>query len=339
MLSIGGNLLSNADLLKKVNIDYIYHCLKNPKPFILSHIRQLRIIREIDKKQYSQLKRKLPYIVCASFNPSFRRTENFAYTEYFILDIDHIKEKGKNINILREHIEKDNRIVLSFLSPGEDGLKLLFKLKERCYDAGIYSLFYKSFVKEFSKLYDIEQIIDERTSDVCRACFISIDGNAYYNPDALSIDLKTFIPDEDICFVFDLKHKIEKEQNLQTSKNQNMEEYSSKDPDKEVIDKIKMMLNNKKNIIEKIVYIPQQLDEIITDLIKYIQDTGIIVYEVKNIQYAKKIRLRLGIKEGEINLFYGKHGFNVVQSPRCGTSAELNQIASDLINSFLTTIS
>lgn len=37
------------------------------------------------------------------------------------------------------------------------------------------------------------------------------------------------------------------------------------------------------------------------------------------------------LKQAEINLFFGKKGFSVVQSPRTGTNAELNQLMADLI--------
>ena len=86
-----------------------------------------------------------------------------------------------------------DRVVLSFLSPSEDGLKVFFKLKERCYDSGLYSLFYKAFLLEFSKQYVLHQVIDTRTSDVTRACFVSVDPDAYYNPDAVQVDIRAFI--------------------------------------------------------------------------------------------------------------------------------------------------
>lgn len=145
MISTGANITNRADSLRKVTVKYLHDSLRNPRPVISSAIRQLRVAREIDGKQYGLLKRRLPYIVCGMFNPPYRRTENFAYTEYFIMDIDHLSDKGLSVSELRRRIEKDERVVLSFLSPGEDGLKVFFKLKERCYDSGLYSVFYKAF--------------------------------------------------------------------------------------------------------------------------------------------------------------------------------------------------
>ena len=60
-----------------------------------------------------------------------------------------------------------------------------------------------------------------------------------------------------------------------------------------------------------------------------------MVTEIVNIQYAKKIKVRMGQKEAEVNLFYGKRGFSVVISPRRGTNEELNNVVAELIQQFV----
>lgn len=336
MLQVGSNIRSSADALKKVTVDYLYHSLRNPKPEISAKIRQLRIVRRLDIKQYVELKRTLPYVVCGMFNPPFRRTENFAYTEYFMVDIDHLSEKGLFPTEIRKRIEQDNRVVLSFLSPSEDGLKVLFRLKERCYDAGIYSLFYKAFVRQFSMEYQLEQVVDAHTCDVCRACFVSIDPDAYHAPEAVAIDLHAYLDVSDATALMDMKSTFAKEEKAQVCQKQE-EKNVTPDPDAEALARIKELLHPKtKKMVEKMpVYVPERLNEVMSDLKTYIENTGAIVYEVVNIQYGKKLRMKVGLRLAEINLFYGKHGFSVVQSPRCGTSSELNKLMADLINAFL----
>lgn len=331
MLSVGTNISSSSDSLKKVPVEYFYHSLRNPKLEVESHIRQLRIIRDLDNKQYSLMKRQLPYIVCGIFNPPLRKTENFAYTEYFILDIDHLSAKELIMSEVRKRIESDDRVLLCFSSPGEDGIKVLFQLKERCYDAGFYSLFYKSFAQSFSKQHQLEQVIDTRTSDVCRACFVSIDHAAFYNSEAVKVDINDYLSPTDTTQLFDLKKEL-------TSKEPPPSKEKSADPDQDVLNQIKLLLNPKyanSNKQKKLPYVPEQLEEIMEDLKKYIEQTGVIVYEIINIQYAKKIRFKTGMRQAEINLFYGKHGYSIVQSPRCGTSSDLNQMMADLIEVFL----
>ena len=80
---------------------------------------------------------------------------------------------------------------------------------------------------------------------------------------------------------------------------------------------------------------PEQLNEIVDNLKSFIEKTGIIVTEIINIQYAKKIRAQLGQKHAEVNLFYGKRGFSVVISPRQGTHDELNEALADLVHQFV----
>lgn len=337
MLSVGSNIISSADTLNKVKVDYLYHSLRNPKPEIVSRMNQLRIIRNLDTKQYSMLKRQLPYVVCGMFNPPYRRTENFAYTEYFILDIDHIYDKGLDITTIKNRLKADPRVVLCFLSPSEDGLKVVFHLKERCYDAGLYSLFYKTFLKDFSMHYGLEQVIDERTSDVCRACFISIDADAYYNPDAKTVDMDFYLPKDDVSMLFDLKASLAKEVKEQASTAE--KEERSIDPDADVMQRVKALLNPKAAAKQKPApYVPQRLDDIMDELKQYVEETGVQLYEVVNIQYGKKLRFRMGQKLAEVNLFYGKRGFSVVQTPRGGTSVELNELMAQLINGFIETI-
>jgi len=332
MISAGNRITSSADSLEKIQVSYLYHSIKNPKGELASRIRQLRIVRDIDPKKYVMLKRELPYVVCGMFNPPFRRTENFAYTEYFIIDIDHITQKKLSIEKLRIELEQDPRTVLSFLSPGEDGLKLVFKLQERCYDHGLYSLFYKAFVSHFSQVYHLDQVIDQKTCDVCRACFISVDSHIYYNPEATPIDINGYIDTSNPVSLFDLKKKQEQSFSVEKEKT---DKFITDDIDQEAIDKIKNILKIKKiSAAKPPVHVPEQLNDIIDDLKKYVEETGLIISEIININYGKKIRLQMGLKQAEINIFYGKRGFSVVESPRNGTNSELNKLTGELIKNF-----
>lgn len=336
MLYAGKNITSQLDELQKVTVEHIWQGIRNPKPEIRARIRQLRIVRDLDPKRYAQLKRELPYVVCGTFRPAFRRTENFAYTEHFIVDIDHIEAKGISLENIRQKLQNDDRVQLMFLSPGEDGLKLLFHLKERCYDAGLYSLFYKEFVKQLSMQYNLEQVIDARTSDVCRACFISCDENAYYNSNAQPVDLQQFVDISNPFELFGMKHELEKEakEGEKLHRQQEMETKAA-DPEGDELLKIKEILKIRIPPKEKKqVFVPEQLEEVIDDVKKYVESTGIVVTEIININYGKKIRMRMGMRQAEVNLFYGKKGFSVTASPRSGTNAELNELCVNLVQSF-----
>lgn len=336
MLLFGTNIQSAADELKKVQEEYLYNSLRNPKPTIAATIQQLRIVYSMDAKAYAQLKRRLPYFVCGQFNPPFRRKENFAYTESFILDFDHLSSKQLSIKTIRDNIVKDEQVMMCFTSPSEDGLKVMFRLKERCYDAGLYSIFYKAFAATFAMRHNLTQVTDSKTSDVARACFISIDPNAYFNPNSIPVDIKAYLDESNPDLLFKIKH--EQDEHDKVIKKSDDEQVSlPKDPDKDILTRIRQQLNPKAQlpIEQHPAYVPERLNEIIAELKLFIEETGLQVTEIINIQYAKKIRARLGQKEAEVNLFYGKRGFSVVISPRLGTNEELNELLADLIKAFL----
>ncbi len=340
MIMAGANIQSSADMLRKVQEDYLYHSLLHPKPEMAARLRQLRVAYRIDSKQYAVQKRSLPYVVCGIFNPPYRRTENFAYIENFIVDIDHLASKELSMADVRKRVQADSRVLLCFASPSEDGLKVMFRLSERCYDAGLFSIFYKEFLRQFSTQYGLEQVADSRTSDVTRACFISVDDEAYFNTLADPVYLTDFVDTSQPLDAFDKKAQQDKETHEaeQRQKAQEREERQP-DPSKEVIDRIKQQLNPKvRPQAEKPpVFVPQQLTEIIDSLKAYIEETGLIVTEILSIQYGKKIRIKMGLKEAEINLFFGKRGFSVVKSPRCGTNDELNDVCAQLVQAFIDT--
>jgi len=336
MLLFGTNIQSAADELKKVQEEYLYNSLRNPKPTIAATIQQLRIVYSMDAKAYVQLKRRLPYFVCGQFNPPFRRKENFAYTESFILDFDHLSSKQLSMKTIRDNIVKDEQVMMCFTSPSEDGLKVMFRLKERCYDAGLYSIFYKAFAATFAMRHNLTQVTDSKTSDVARACFISIDPNAYFNPNSIPVDIKAYLDESNPDSLFNIKHEQDEHDKV-IKKSDDEQVPLPKDPDEDILTRIRQQLNPKAQlpVEQHPAYVPERLNEIIAELKLFIEETGLQVTEIINIQYAKKIRARLGQKEAEVNLFYGKRGFSVVISPRLGTNEELNELLADLIKAFL----
>ena len=333
MLQAGLNITSAGDSLKKLQPVDLYRMLHDPKPEVISHIKQLRIIKSIDKTKFTALKKQLPYFVCGIFNPPYRRSENFGNIEYFVIDLDNFAIHDYNIDETRKKIEKDPRTLMSFISPSEDGLKVMFHLKEKCFDSGKYSLFYKCFLRAFSKTYNLEPLIDFRTCDVTRACFISYDPQIYFNENASPIPMEDFLDFNDMTSI----SQIQKEFKQIEAENKKEEEKPSSDPDKEQLDMIRARLNPKALQKEKKdVFVPIILNDIIPELQEFVQNLGLTVTNITNIQYGKKINFSLGKKLAEINIFYGKRGFSIVQTPKSGTSVELNELAAQCVNDYLT---
>ncbi len=335
MISFGKNIRSTDDKLGKVPVRTVFDSIRNPKPHIAALLSQLRVVRQLAPAQYAKIKTQLPYLVCAMFDPPVRRTENFAYTQYFIIDIDHISSKGIVMEDLRKKLENDPRTMLYFASPGGDGLKVMMKLAERCYDAGLYKTFYKTFVMKFSAQYQLEQVVDTHTCDVARACFISADSLAFFNPEPEPVDVSSFInPDENPQLAFDIKHEADK---AAKEGDKAAEKKRAPEPDASILKSIREKLDPriKDKPEKKAAYVPEELKEIMDALREYITEKGIAVDQIIGIQYGQKIRCHVGVRKAEVNLFYGKHGFSIVQSPRTGTDGESNELLADTVRSFL----
>lgn len=238
------------------------------------------------------------------------------------------------LKLSKDQLIKDERVVMCFVSPSGDGLKLIFKFTERCTDKGLYSIFYKIFVNDFAVQHHLEQVVDIVTCDVSRACFLSSDLDAYFNPLATTVNLNTFVDQNNSYELFQQFKQIqqqEKEQKLTPT------EPKVVDPTDEIMQAIKQTLNPKLSIKKEKtdVYVPHELDYIMESLTQMVTEAGIELYEVLNIQYGKKLRFRLGLKLAEVNLFYGKRGYSVVNSPKSGTNAEFAQVVTQMIEVFI----
>ncbi len=333
MLQAGKCIYQANDPLVKVTLEYLFYAVKNPKPEIASAVRQLRLVKNIDTKRYQELKRNLPYVVTGIFHPPVRRTENFAWINHFIVDIDHLSVKNTTPEQLKIKLSDDPRILLMFASPGEDGLKILFRLNEKMYDAGRYKLFYKAFVNRFSSQYQLEQVADTRTSDVTRACFISHDSNAFYNPSA-----EVVVPEN----IIDFNNYLEIKELKAELKEKELEAKAANPPapkpelEEEALEKIKKTLNpNFRTKREKQIYIPQEIEQITDSIVAQMLEHNIATTEISGIHYGKKFKFSLGRKQAEIDLYYGQRGYTIVKTPRVGTDGELNGICQQLMAQWL----
>lgn len=328
MILIGKNLTKSNDSLQMCNIDDVVYEIQNPRKDILDLITKLRIIKSVDKKQYDKLKLQLPYFVCGIFDPHIRNLTNFAYIQYFVIDLDNLSGKGIEINRLKDEITKDDRVVICFISPSEDGLKIIFKLEEKCFDTGMYTAFYKEFCKSLEGIYNICQVVDHKTCDVSRVCFYSVDPNIYFNKSAHTIDINCYINP----FIIPHNDTDERSESTHMDKGSSLEEAT--------ISEIKRILNLSKprEKHNKEVYVPKILENLMSGLSAFLLEKGLNVEDITNISYGKKIKIRCGHRRAEINLFYGKLGFKAVSSPKRGTDKELNELMVSLIYFYLDNI-
>ncbi|OIP02296.1 MAG: hypothetical protein AUJ98_01570 [Bacteroidetes bacterium CG2_30_33_31] len=330
MISFGNNIRQPKDILNKISVKTVYQKIVNPKPQLLSLIEQLRTVATIDAKMYRALKVQLPYFIAAIFNPPYRKIENFAFAEYFIVDIDHLSEKDISPIDLLSKFKNDPRVVLAFRSPSNDGLKIMFRVKERFYDAGKYSLFYKAFAQKISLEYNLSQLVDNKTSDVSRACFYSCDSQAYYNENAQEVEISSIINFDNELEIREIEKQI-KDYSDKTFVSETKDSLKQELPE-QFLQKIRETLNpNIKIKREKRIYVPAELDIIIEDIKAEMLKYQIQTEKVVNINYGKQFRFATAQIWAEINLFYGQKGFTAVKTTKSGSNQSLADIAQKIL--------
>ncbi|MFN3557426.1 MAG: CRISPR-associated primase-polymerase type B [Bacteroidales bacterium] len=329
MISYGKNIISANDPLIKIEPEALFKIISSPDSQLQSQLQQLRTVMSIDPKKYNQLKRMLPYVVCGIFHPPYRRLENFASIQYFMLDIDHLAEKGIEAQNLRNKLKADPRVHLLFTSPGGNGLKVLFRLAQKCFDRQQYTVFYKLFVHQISAQYALDQVIDKVTSDATRACFLSADGQAHFNPEALAINMNEYIN-------FDSHEQVQQAVSL-------IKEVEVKPPAEEkareltpdLLAEIKKKLNpNIRTAPPKDYFVPGEVDAIMDELKKEVEKMGIELRDAQPIQYGRKIRFYLNDRWAQLNLFYGKKGYKIVKTPVTNSNNELAEVVYRILCGF-----
>lgn len=336
-VSLGTNIVSANERMTSISLIELYERIAHASSAFVNQIEVLRSIYQMDGNKYTLMKKALPYFVCAHFEPEVRRLENFTSASSFVLDIDKIDENTISMDELRNALDKDNRISMMFTSPSGAGLKLLFLLDKPCLDHNVYSTFYKQFALEFAKEYGIEAFIDLKTNDVTRACFLSSDPKATFNTTATAIHLENYVNLESVDLF------VKKEQvptiNLETESESSLPQISNIEPDQETMLKIKerLELNKKKrlHVETKPTFVPEEVTNILTNLKSFVEETGVELYDTRIIQYGIKLMFKTKQLRAEINLFYGHRGYSVVESPKRGTSMELNSMMAQLINDYV----
>jgi len=333
MLSKGNYITRANDKLFDISTDNLIHNIKTPNPHTVELIKQLRMVQQINQKRYRELKVKLPYFCTARFSPPYRKIENFASLTYFVLDVDHLSEKQLNVKDLKQTLIKDKRIFLMFTSPGGDGLKLMFRLDEKIYDAGKYTLFYKYFALHFSKQYQLNQLLDKSTSDVSRACFFSYDADLLVNYNAEYIQINDYVNFSNPAEAEEAEMWINQDEQKKQIKRV---KEKAQEIDSESLLAIKKKLNpNYRERKPKQYFVPKELEKIESNINKRITDYDIEIKEIRNINYGKKYIFSFENKMAELNIFFGKKGFSVVKSLKRNSSKELCDIVYQICCEYL----
>jgi hypothetical protein len=330
-LQFGRHITQANDPLQKVSVERIYHGLVHPRDEFRQQIERLRLVRAMDPRQYSRLKTQLPYFVCGHFHPAIRRREHFSSIHCLVADMDHFEWADRSRADVVADLRQDPRVMLLFTSPSGDGLKALFQLAEPCQDAGLYSLFYKAFVQQLAARYQLEKVIDTVTSDVSRACFFSIDPDAWYQPNPEPVAITQYFDTSQP----DAERQVQQaHQQLAAAQTESPAQPSAnRGPSDEVLLAIKQQLNPnfRPRPPKPDPVVPAQLEEALPRLTAALVAAGITLLQAESISYGKRLTAGMGNHWAEVNVFFGKRGFSVVKTPKTGSQPELAELVYQLI--------
>ena len=131
---------------------------------------------EDDEKQ-SELKRSLPAVM---FSGTFRKRsskELIQHSGLICMDFDKVERPDQIIDNMRF----DPHLALAFISPRGNGVKAVFCIPDDSEQAEAFET-----VRDYcATMYELEA--DESGKDVSRLCFLSVDPEAHYAPDAVPL--------------------------------------------------------------------------------------------------------------------------------------------------------
>ena len=176
---------SPEDIFKYLVSDYARH-----------HTETLRTIR--DNKARSRYKAEnLDYITPGGIFRTRKESDLVKASGYMVIDFDHIPDPdGLVVRLARD---ENFETVLAFKSPSGDGVKWIVALPLNITKPDGTPLTYGEYFTILSnysrKTYGVEA--DPSGKDICRACFLPYDPNAFLNPlyieDDLTYDITRFL--------------------------------------------------------------------------------------------------------------------------------------------------
>ena len=141
------------------------------------------------KKEADFFKKGLDFVtISGTFSPTRNAGNLLKHSGLIVIDFDNLVDA----QALRLQFQCDGHVMACFISPSGKGLKVVVAIKdpERHKEAFADLAYY--FNTSY-KLNDQEKV-DPSGSDVSRACFLSWDPDAYYNPNAKIYAIRNEIP-------------------------------------------------------------------------------------------------------------------------------------------------
>jgi hypothetical protein len=278
-------------------------------PALVSLTKNLRSVLKYSKERYRALKTTLPFFSCSVFDPAFRSVQNFSEASGLVIDID---QHTPVEHALISRFKQDPRIALGYISPSNMGIKLVFCFDSPVKAPALYTEVYKRFSYSFASQYQLSDTIDQRNFDVSRISFICHDPDAWKQTDVMPIEVAQWARDA-------LWPALESDEKA--------EDGISAGAYRQILH----LLETKPKAPRKIIPLMDEITDILPVLAEELTIYGISIQSNEAIQHGAKLHVFKDQLQGELNVYYGKKGYNVVASPRKGTDHELNEVARYII--------
>lgn len=176
-----------------LSLEEIVHTIKEDEE-VANQIRLVRLAHRVYKEEKNpekqeekrrekdEIKGKLPGFVPSGEFTARNNKSCLTYWARIVVDVDHIEEPAK----LKLKVKNDKTVIMAFISPSGDGLKIIHQLDYDGVDKDEIIDFHKQAFQSLEKYYrnHYKIQIDAGGSDLSRFCFISADPTVYYNPES-----------------------------------------------------------------------------------------------------------------------------------------------------------
>lgn len=327
-LSLGHRLTDPNEVLSMVTLADVHQLIVSDTK-LQAEVLRLRKLAQLDKTAYRTLKTRLPYVVGSIFEEGKRHTQHLQAAHFFIIDMD---DCPLNDGTLQTLICQNESVALLFISPSGQGLKVFFPLDTPCTDAKLYAEAYRAFASRFAESVRLEGSVDMRTSDAARACFLSHDSNAYFNPTPKAVQWQAYVSTS--MLTFDHANPLDP---ASTSLPQNAVISSPQNPINEVAYQAVLRKINPNAPVRrpKQTHVPELLHQIEPMVREVCQENKLELVQVQPLNFGLKLMVRSGTRLAEVNVFYGKKGFSVVRSPKTGTDPTIADLLYHCIYNLL----
>jgi hypothetical protein len=325
-LSLGHRLTDPTEVLSTVTLSEVHHLIVSDIP-LKTEVLRLRKLAQLDKTAYRSLKTRLPYVVGSVFDGGKRHTQHLLAAHFFIIDID---DCPLNDGTLQAQICQNESVALLFISPSDQGLKVFFPLDTPCTDAKLYAEAYRAFASRFAEGIRLEGSVDMRTSDAARACFLSHDSNAYFNPMPKAVQWQAYLSTS--MLTFDHSNPLDA-----ASTTVSPTDSPPQNPINEVAYQavLRKINPNAPVRLPKQTHVPELLHQIEPVVREVCQENKLELVQVQPLNFGLKFMVRSGTRSAEVNVFYGKKGFSVVRSPKTGTDPTIADLLYHCIYNLL----